>query len=179
MACSLFLISCTMSHEGEQYKAGKSSDSLSFQLEDKVMSVVKEFELSHPQYKELAIIPSDYFNAYEDTAVYTNGFMIGPAGENGIADGYNMVLHPFKADIYIKIYQKSIFKPSNMKIKNINPEDSAMIAEGHYYKYGWEYYILRSWLIYYDSPQQRMVVNKRPDTLFLPEVIICRDIKFE
>ena len=174
----LLMSCCSVSHKGKQQIRTTCTDSIFLQLDDNALSVIREFEQSYPQYKELLIVPCDHLIENDESKNYKNGYLIGPAGKNGIAEGYNAVLHPYNSDIYVKIYQKSLFKSTDKKIKNLNPSDSVMLVKGYYYKAGWEYYILKSWLVYYDS-QRQMVVNKRPDTLFLPKVILFDDIKYE
>lgn len=135
-------------------------------VNDSIRAVIQQYVCEHPQYNTFLLRQSDseiFSNTY-----FPRGIIVGP-GYPDIVEKSRLFFQIGKARVYIESYVNNILDTENDEIwENTNPEDTVIINNRHEI-YSWHKYIYKAIFIYYEM--DKIKVNTRPDTIFLPEQI--------
>ena len=146
------------------------------EIDGSIMSVICDYIDKNPQYNTLAIVYSN--DIYELDNKPPAGFLLGPYNDIDITDKKSIGVKICNRMVYINSNFINMIFSNNIKWNNNNPKDSVYIYPS-YKKYGWEYFIGKAWYLYYKKDDNSIVINTRPDTVFLPKVIVNHSIQFK
>lgn len=144
----------------------RKSSACEFIVNDSIRAVIQQYADEHPQYNTFLLRQSDseiFRNTY-----FPRGIIVGP-GYPDIVEKSRLYFQIGKVRVYIESYINNILDTKNNEIwENTNPEDTVVINNKPTV-YSWHKYIYKAIFIYYEM--DKIKVNTRPDTIFLPEQI--------
>lgn len=137
-----------------------------WKLKEACRDSIKSYITSHKDYKSYLVVFK--YTVSDQAGIATTGFLIGPL--------YEQSKHEFSSLLPIKIDNAQVFILSDLQLlmdgfeKPTNKSDSGSFT----YDYNKNEsaavnYVRHAVYMYYDD--SRLMVNTRPDTLFLPKIL--------